>query len=101
MSNIHLINEDEVLYLVHHVPDHVLWEELVAVVVALLHELVEVLLHVLKHKVQRVILTNHLIKCNVREAAKKKNHISNGRAINGKKEEKKTVFSDDQRSDGH
>ena len=54
------MSRDGMVYLIHHVSDHILWEEFVAVVVALLHELVQVLLHVLEHKVQRVILTDHL-----------------------------------------
>ena len=44
----------------HHISDHILWEELVPVVVSLLHQLVQVLLHILKHKVEGVIFSDHL-----------------------------------------
>ena len=64
-------------HLEHHVPDHIFWEHLVSMIipdnmkdkdnlssclkfVPLLHQLVEVFLHVFKHKVERVVLPDHL-----------------------------------------
>ena len=47
-------------HLIHHVSDHVLGKEFISVVVAFLHQLVEVLLHVLEHKVQCVVLPDDL-----------------------------------------
>ena len=56
-----LVHEGESLEdLEHHVPDGILREQLVPVVISLLHHLVEVLLHIFKHKVKSVILTDNL-----------------------------------------
>ena len=67
-----LVHEGESLeHLEHHVPDGILREQLVSMVISLLHHLVEVLLHIFKHKVKSVILTDNLEKianeiCNVK-----------------------------------
>ena len=56
-----LVHEGEALeHLEHHVPDGILREQFVPVIVSFLHHLVEVLLHVFKHKVKSVILTDNL-----------------------------------------
>ena len=55
------VHEGEALqHLEHHVPDDALGEQLVSVVVSLLHHLIEILFHVLEHKVQRVVLPDNL-----------------------------------------
>ena len=55
------VHEGEALqHLEHHVPDRVLREQLVSMVVSFLHHLVEVLLHVFKHKVQCIVLPDNL-----------------------------------------
>ncbi len=61
-------------HLVHHVPDHVLGEELVAVVVPFLHELVQVLLHVLEDEVEGVVLPDHLLQLD---------HVAVGQLLEG------------------
>lgn len=48
-------------YLVHHIAYDVFGEGLVAALVALLHQLVQILLHVLEDKIEGIVLPNYLL----------------------------------------